>query len=85
MDGKFDNIDPYLGTSYHLLSNVNFSKVEVIEDILPNFKSSKKKFLNKGIVRNIKISNFYKFIEDSYKFLPFIKKSSYVGSFLLPE
>lgn len=83
LDGKFVNIDPYLGTSYHLLSNVNFSKIEVIEGIFPNFKSSKKKFLNKGIVRNIKISNFYKFIEDSYKFLPFIKKSSYVGSFFV--
>jgi len=83
MDGRFVNIDPYLGTSYHLLSNVNYSKIEVVEDIFPSFKSSKKKFLNKGIIRNIKISNFYNFIKDSQNFLPFLKKSSYVGSFFV--
>ena len=80
LDGQFVNIDPYLGTPYHLLSNVKFSKIEVIEGFYPNFKSSKKSFLNKGIIKNIKMSNYNKFIQDSHKMLPFLKKSSYKGS-----
>ena len=65
VDGKFVCLDPYLGTKYHLLSDVKYSKIEVIKKYKPNFKSSKKKYLNDKIHKNIKISNFRKFISDN--------------------
>lgn len=80
LDGNFVCVDPYLGTPYHLLSDVKHSKIEVIKDYLIKFKSSKKKYVNKGIIRNIKKSNFNKFINNSSRFLPFLKKSKYIGS-----
>jgi D-amino-acid oxidase len=83
LDGKFVSLDPYLGTNYHLLSDVKFSKIEIIEDYFPRFKSSKKKFINKGIVKNIKVSRFNKFINNSKDFLPFLKKAKYIGSFFV--
>ena len=42
VDGKFVCLDPYLGTNYHLLSDVRYSKIEVIKKTLPLFKSNKK-------------------------------------------
>lgn len=83
LDGKFVSLDPYIGTKYHLLSDVKFSKLEIIKNYLPNFKSNKKYFLNKGIIKNIKHSKFKKFIKNSSKYLPFLKKAMYFGSFFV--
>ena len=80
MDGDFVCVDPYLGTDYHLLSDVKLSKLETVTSIYPNFKSNKKKFLNKGIIKNIKISRFKEFVLNSSEYLPFLKKSKYIGS-----
>jgi len=83
LDGKFVSLDPYLGTNYHLLSDVKFSKIEIIRDYFPFFKSSKSKFVNKGIVKNIKLSRFNKFKNNSKKYLPFLEKAKYIGSFFV--
>ena len=83
LDGKFVSLDPYLGTNYHLLSDVKYSKLEIIEDYLPRFKSYKKRFINKGIIKNIKYSRFSKFIENSQNYLPFLNKAKYIGSFFV--
>jgi len=80
IDGDFVCVDPYLGTNYHLLSDVKLSKLETMISKLPRFKSKKTKFLNKGIIKNIKFSKYYEFIDRSSKYLPFLKKSKYVGS-----
>jgi len=80
MDGNFVCVDPFLGTKYHLLSDVRLSKLETVTSILPKFSSSKKYFLNKGVIRNIKISRFKKFISNSSKYLPFLKHAKYIGS-----
>jgi D-amino-acid oxidase len=80
MDGDFVCVDPYLGTNYHLLSDVKLSKLETVISIFPKFVSNKKRFLNKGIIKDIKISKFKKFILNSSKYLPFLKQSKYVGS-----
>ncbi len=80
IDGKFVCVDPYLGTKYHLLSDVKLSKLETIYSKFPYFKSDKTKFLNKGIIKNIKFSKYYEFINRSSKYLPFLKKSKYIGS-----
>ena len=83
LDGKFVSLDPYLGTDYHLLSDVKFSKIEITKGLFPNFKSSQKKFINKGMIKDIKISRFSKFIDNSSKYLPFLKDSKYIGSFFV--
>ena len=63
MNGKFTYcLDPYLGTNYHLLSDVKYSKIEVVKKELPNFKSYKNKYLNKEIQKNLKQSNFNKLL-----------------------
>ena len=80
IDGNFVCVDPFLGTRYHLLSDVRLSKLETLISKYPNFNSYKKKYLNKGIIKNKKISNFHKFISNSSKYLPFLKKAKYVGS-----
>lgn len=80
IDGNFVCVDPYLGTSYHLLSDVKLSKIETLTSKFPNFKSSKKRYLNKGIIKNNKISRFNKFIKRSSEFLPFLIKAKYIGS-----
>ena len=80
IDGDFVCVDPYLGTNYHLLSDVKLSKLETIIAKFPNFKSNKTKFLNKGIIKNIKISQFQNVINRSSKFLPFLNDSKYIGS-----
>ena len=81
MDGNFVCVDPYLGTKYHLLSDVKFSKIEIIKKKSLDFKSNKVKYVNNKINNNIKISNFKKFIHNSSKYLPFLSKAKYIGSF----
>ena len=81
LDGKFVCVDPYLGTKYHLLSDVKYSKIETVKRYFPVFKSNKKKYANKGMIKNLKKSNFLKFIKHSSKFLPFLKNAKYIGSF----
>lgn len=81
MDGEFACLDPYLGTNYHLLSDVKNSKIEVVNAKFPSFQNKMKKFLNKNINYNIKNSNFHKFIENSVHFMPFLKDAKFIGSF----
>jgi len=80
IDGRFVCVDPYLGTNYHLLSDVKYSKLETITGKFPKFIHKNKKYLNKGIIKNINISKFNKFIERSSLYLPFLKSAKYVGS-----
>ena len=80
VDGKFVCVDPYLGTNYHLLSDVKFSKLETTIGRFPLFKHKNKKFLNKGIIKNLKISKFNNFIKRSTDYLPFLKDAKYIGS-----
>ena len=49
----------------------------------PIFKSVKKKYLNDKINKNIKLSNFKKFIKHSSYYLPFLKDAKYVGSMFI--
>mgnify|MGYP001355949408 FL=1 len=80
IDGNFVCVDPFLGTKYHLLSDVKLSKIETLISKYPNFNSQKKKYLNKGVIKNKKISRFREFIQNSSKYLPFLKKAKYIGS-----
>ncbi len=83
LDGNFVCIDPYLGTNLHLLSDVKNSKIEIQNKKFLNLKNNKKKYLGKDLIKNIKISNFKKFIKNSKKFLPILTKAKYYGSFFV--
>ena len=80
VDGNFVCVDPYVGTNYHLLSDVKNSKLETRIGKFPIFKHKNKKFINKGIIRNIKISKFNNFIKRTSNYLPFLKTAKYAGS-----
>ena len=43
----------------------------------------KKRFVNQGIIKNIKVSRFYRFIKNCQKYLPFLKHAKYEGSFFV--
>tara|TARA_B100002052_G_scaffold286264_1_gene299958 strand:+ start:190 stop:1245 length:1056 start_codon:yes stop_codon:yes gene_type:complete len=81
MDGHFACLDPYLGTNYHLLSDVKNSKIEVINSKFPNFKNKMKKFLDSNFDTRIKNSNFYVFKKNCLKFFPFLEKAKFISSF----
>jgi hypothetical protein len=83
VDGKFVCVDPYLGTNYHLLSDVKLSKLETKIGNFPIFKDKKKKYLNKGMIKNIKASRFNQFINRSSIYLPFLNEAKYIGSFFV--
>lgn len=80
VDGNYVCVDPYVGTKYHLLSDVRLSKLEVKTGKYPIFKNKNKKYLNKGIIKNMKISKFESFIKRSSRFLPFLSNAKYIGS-----
>ena len=80
VDGKFVCIDPYLGTKYHLLSDVKNSKLETKVGKFPEFKHKNTRYLNSGIIRNLKASQFNNFIKRSTDYLPFLKDAKYIGS-----
>ena len=80
IDGDYVCVDPFLGTKFHLLSDVKLSKIEKKIGKYPSFKNKNIKYLNKGIIKNIKISLFKKFIKRSSIYLPFLKDAKYVGS-----
>jgi hypothetical protein len=62
------------------LSDVKLSKLETKIGKFPTFKNKNKKYLNKGIIKNIKISRFNKFINRSSNYLPFLRDAKYIGS-----
>ena len=60
---------------------LNIQKIQVIKNIYPNFSNIKKKYIDKKYIKNIKISEYNKFIQDGSKYLPFLKKAKYIKSF----
>ena len=83
LDGEFVCIDPYLGTDYHLLSDVKYSKLEITKSLFPTFKNKNTKFLNRGLIKIKKNKNFFNFINNSKKYLPFLSNAKYIGSFFV--
>ena len=80
LDGKFVCVDPMLNTDYHLLSDNKNSKIEIIEDYFPNFKSFKKKYLKKGYIQKLNHSKFSDFISNGSKYLPFLSQAKFIST-----
>ncbi len=83
LDGNFICIDPYLGTSYHLISHVRHSKLKVINSLYPKFPKKYDKKLIQTKVIDLKSSKFNYFIKDGSKYLPFLKYSKYIFSYFV--
>ena len=80
MDGPFMCFDPFGDTEYHLGGNVVHAiHVRNIGD-QPEIPSSYKNYVNKGIIKNPKYTNFNRFIESAKKFFPEIEKAEHLGS-----
>jgi len=82
-DGKFVCIDPYLGTKFHLLSDVLHSKLEIFEGYSPTFKAYQKKLIDNSGIRSVNKSNFYNFLSHSSKYLPFLKNAKFIKSLFI--
>ena len=61
-------IDPYVGTKYHLLSHVKYSKIKILNSIYPNFSKKLKNLLDHGKMRNLKGTTYDKIIRDGSNF-----------------
>ena len=83
LDGKFVCIDPYLGTPYHLLSHVKYSKLKVIKSKFSKFPKKYDIPLIKVKSTNIRISKFNKFIKFGSEYLPFLKYAKYMFSYFV--
>ena len=80
IDGDFVCCDPYLGTPYHLLSDVLNSKIKIIKKKFPNFNLAHKKFINKIPRKRLDLTRYNDFIKKSSYYLPFLKKAKYIKS-----
>jgi D-amino-acid oxidase len=83
LDGNFLCIDPYIGTKYHLLSHVKYSKIKILNSVYPNFSKKLNKLLDYGKLENLKGTAYDKIIRDGSNYLPFLKEAKYAGSFYL--
>lgn len=83
IDGQFLCLDPYVGTKYHLLSSNKFSKIEIKKGYTPKFNSNKAKLIHKGLISQIKFSNFKKIIYHGKNFFKFLDEAKFIGSFYL--
>lgn len=68
MDGPFMCIDPYSNTDYHVMGNVVHAIHETNTGTHPIVSDELKSVLNKGLVKNPKITNIDKFIESASEF-----------------
>ena len=81
MDGPFMCLDPYGETGYHVLGNVVHAIHETNIGTSPVVKNKElESYLNKGVIKNPKVTNIDKFIETGLKFFTDFDKLEHIGS-----
>ena len=80
MDGPFMCIDPLGDTNYHVMGNVVHAIHSRNIGKYPVFEEKFNELLNKGIIKNPKITNINKFINSAKKFFKGIDKAKHIGS-----
>jgi hypothetical protein len=80
MDGPFMCIDPFGNSNQFVLGNVVHAIHHTNIGKLPKIPKYFESVLNRGIIRNPKITNFKKFQESGSKFFPLFEKASHLGS-----
>jgi len=80
MDGPFMCIDPLGDTGLFVMGNVVHAIHSTNTGIHPEHSEQFLELLNKGIVKNPKVTNFDKFIESGKEFIPALAEAEHVGS-----
>jgi len=80
MDGPFMCIDPLSNSKYHLLCNVVHEIHNMNIGIYPEIENKYMPFIDKGLIKNPKYTNFQSFIESAKEFFPDIKDAIHIGS-----
>lgn len=80
MDGPFTCIDPYSNTDYHVIGNVVHAIHHTNIGEFPEIPDRFKDYLNNGIIKNPKVTNWSKFVETTNIFFNDIEKIEHIGS-----
>lgn len=80
IDGPFTCIAPFGTTGFFVMGHVVHAIHKTNIGKLPLVPEQFKALLNKGIVRNPKITNIKKFIEAAAEFIPDVKNAEHIGS-----
>lgn len=80
MDGPFMSVDPLGDSGLHVMGNVVHAIHHSNVGYEPVIPDGYKKLLNKGIVKNPKITKIDNFIQSASQFFPDIIKAEHVGS-----
>jgi hypothetical protein len=80
LDGPFTCIDPLSDTGLHVMGNVVHAIHATNNGHYPDVPEEYKPYLNKGIIKNPKISNIDKFIKAATYFMPEVKDAEHIGS-----
>jgi len=79
-DGQFMCIDPFDETGYHLMGNVEVAIHSRNIGKYPEIPTKTKPLLNKGIIKNPKVTRFTDFISAAKEFFIGIEKAKHIGS-----
>lgn len=79
-DGPFTCIDPYGKTGLSLMGNVTKAIHHRNIGKYPEIPEEYKSILNKGIIKNPKLTKIKEFLEDAEKFFPGINNAEHIGS-----
>ncbi|OGZ96343.1 MAG: hypothetical protein A3I44_05980 [Candidatus Sungbacteria bacterium RIFCSPLOWO2_02_FULL_51_17] len=80
MDGPFFCIDPYADTDLHVMGNVVHAIHASNTGLFPIIPKEYVSVLNRGIVKNPRVTTINKFIEAAAHFMPDIRRAEHVGS-----
>lgn len=90
MDGPFMCVDPYGESNMYLMGNVVHAIHQSNIGYFPEIRSDLAERINRGIIKDLSLTNFDKFIESGSEFLPILRKAKHIGSMftvraVLPE
>ena len=80
MDGPFGCLNEFGDTGLHILGNVVYTVLSENVGKKPMIPEELSSYIDKGIIKNPKITNISKFIEEGSKWWKGFEKSKYVGS-----
>jgi hypothetical protein len=80
MDGPFSCLDPYGRTGLHLIGNVTEAIHETNVGKAAHISDNLIPYINKGLLENVAVTKFKKFIESAVPFIDEIKNAKYVAS-----
>jgi len=80
MDGPFMCVDPYGNTTYSLLGNVVHAIHATNTGLFPYVPENLRNYVDSGLIRNPKVTNFEKFISSGIEFVPALSQAKHVGS-----